>query len=93
MSNNKVYADSSKLRRHSKLACHAIHDLANLGVQVLGVKFRASNPLIEVANCPGTKKLKSALSGQGVNDQGDHYIKRSSAFCGCQVDWQEVQNG
>lgn len=93
MSKYITYPDKQRLRRQSKLACRAIQDLATLGIEVLSVKFRRTNPKIEVCHCPGTRKIKSALNGQGVNNLGQKYITRSTIFSGCQVEWQEVKNG
>lgn len=87
----RVYPDLVRLRRQSKLACNAIHDLANFNVEVLNVKFRRTNPLIEVSCCAGLNKIKSMLSGQGINAQGHHYLKRSAVFCGCEIEWREIQ--
>ncbi len=89
---HKSYPNKEHIRRQSRLACKAIHELADLGIEVLAVSFGSSNPKIEVSHCPATKKIKSALMGSGRCQQtGDHYVTRKSVFCGCQVQWQEVQ--
>lgn len=93
MSKNKAYPNPDCLRRQSKLACHAIHDLANLGIQVLSIKFKRSRTIIDIANCAGNSKIKSHFSGQGINKQGDHYHTKTAVFSGCEVRWQEVQDG
>ena len=89
---NKVYPNPDQVRRQSKMACMAIHELANMGILVLFIKFRKSNPKIRVAHCPGTGKIKSMHSGQGINNQGERYLRRSSVMCGCEIEWQEVVN-
>ena len=87
----KIYVNQDKARKQSKLACLAIQDLTELGLLILNVQFKRSNPVIEVANCSANKQIRSHLTGQGVNSEGKNYITKSSVFCGCEVRWQEVQ--
>jgi len=93
MNKNKTYPNPERLRRQSKLACQAIHDLTELGIQVLTIKFRRTRTVIETSNCGANQKIKSHFSGQGINEKGNHYHTKTAVFCGCEVTWQEVQYG
>lgn len=93
MNSKKVFPKKSCIRKKSKLACAAIHDLSTLGMQVLNVNFISPSPEIEVYNCTANKQIRSHLTGQGVNEDGNKYVTKSSVFCGCHVFWQEVQHG
>lgn len=89
--NKKHYPDKNKIRRQSHLACKAIHGLTEIGIEVISVRFRDSNPKIEVAHCPGTDRLRSAMNGQGVDRFGQAYISRSTVYFGCQIEWHEAR--
>lgn len=93
MRKNRVYPNPDRLHRQGKLACHAINDLTELGIEVLTIKFKRTRTVIEIANCGANHQIKSHFSGQGVNEKGDHYHTKTAVFCGCEVRWQEVQYG
>jgi len=86
----KHYVDHKKVRAQSKAACCALKKLADMGVEVLVVKFRNPHPLIEVAPCSGTEKLRNFYKGQGRDENG-MYIRHVAHMHGCQIEWNEAR--
>ncbi len=89
----KCYPKAEVLRKQSKLLCHAIEDLTQLGIEIINITFNKKHPVIQVAHCPANRQIRSHFTGQGINQHGERYHRKSSLFCGCEVRWQEVQHG
>ncbi len=85
----KRYVDHKRVRKQSKKACQALQKLADLGVEILRVKFRSPHPLIEVAPCHGTEQIQHYYKGQGRDENGQMYIRNVAHIHGCQVEWSE----
>ncbi|MGZ8171842.1 MULTISPECIES: hypothetical protein [Methylobacter] len=91
MRHNKHYPDMALIRRKSKLVCQAVQALAEQGIEVLVVNFKAATPVIDVADCPSTKILHGVAIGQTRHSDDELHIKKSAHVCGCQVIWSEVK--
>ncbi len=89
----KYYPNPDLLRKQGKLVCHAIEGLTQLGIEIIAISFNSNHPVIQVQNWPANRKIRSHFTGQGINERGEYYHRKSSLFCGCQVKWQEVQHG
>ncbi len=83
------YVDHKRVRKQSKMACQALQKLADLGVEILAVRFRHPHPLIEVAPCCGTEQIRHYYKGQGRDENGAMYVRNVAHIAGCQVEWNE----
>lgn len=90
MRHNKHYPNIGLLRRKTKQICQAVQTLTEQGVEVIMISFSPDSPVIEVANCPGTRSLHGVAIGQSRQNEGELHIKKTAHLNGCQIIWSEA---
>lgn len=86
---NPNYRDPDQTRTQNSMVICALRKLARMNVAINAIRYRASNPKIEVVACPSLRKLDSADTGRGWDAElGRRYFTRAAVLSGCHVEWK-----